>query len=127
MIDPKTLKGKNEDIGLVWIYDLIIVSPISSNDYWRSPFTSICDSKHLVEYIVCDVNVLDADSKPHVYGKESQKVCSLDYSFNELFHRYTTVFKDQYFRRHPQSVSGLVLIFAPMRVDPDPIRSGCGS
>lgn len=27
-----------------------------------------------MEYIVCDVNLLDADSKPHVYGKESQKV-----------------------------------------------------
>ncbi|CAF1114680.1 unnamed protein product [Rotaria sp. Silwood1] len=57
LIDPKTLK----------------VAPISANDYWRSPFTAICDSKHLVEYIVCDVNVLDANAKPHVYGKESHK------------------------------------------------------
>ena len=58
LIDPKTLK----------------VAPISAGDYWRSPFTALCDSKHLVEYIVCDVNTLDSDSKPHVYGKESQKV-----------------------------------------------------
>lgn len=57
LIDPKTLK----------------VAPISTGEYWRSPFTTLCDSKHLVEYIVCDVNVLDSDSKPHVYGKESQK------------------------------------------------------
>ena len=56
------------------IRDCYLVVPISTNDYWRSPFTALCDSKHLVEYIVCDVNVLDADSKPHVYGKESQKV-----------------------------------------------------
>lgn len=54
--------------------DCHLVVPISSNEFWRSPFTALCDSKHLVEYIVCDVNVLDADSKPHVYGKESQKV-----------------------------------------------------
>ena len=50
------------------------VAPISTGEYWRSPFTSLCGSKNLVEYIVCDVNVLDSDSKPHVYGKESQKV-----------------------------------------------------
>lgn len=57
LIDPKTLK----------------VASISSNDYWRSSFVALCDSKHLAEYIVCDVNILDSNSKPHVYGKESKK------------------------------------------------------
>ncbi|CAF1014561.1 unnamed protein product, partial [Didymodactylos carnosus] len=57
LIDPQTLK----------------IAVISSTEYWRHPFQSICDSKHLVEYIVCDVNLIDSDGKPHVYGKESTK------------------------------------------------------
>ena len=63
---------------MIWI----LVAPITANDFWRSPFNALCDSKHLVEYIVCDVNALDQDSKPHVYGRESQKVC-LDLFFQQ--------------------------------------------
>jgi len=49
------------------------IAPISPNEYWRNPFLAIGSTKHLVEYIVCDISILSSEDKPHVYGKESQK------------------------------------------------------
>lgn len=91
---PKYLLDRSKNLEkyvLIYIHgdnrNVFSVAPIAAGDYWRSPFTALCDSKHLVEYIVCEVNLLDSNSKPHVYGKESQKV-----TYKLIYHCFSTSF-----------------------------------
>lgn len=54
------------------VFYLDKVVEIDANTYFRHPFKAICTPKQLREFTIMDIE--KDDDKPHVFGKESNKV-----------------------------------------------------
>lgn len=63
----------NSNINVVFI-----VAEIDSVSYWRNPFQNICEPKHLIPFVVMDIEIINEKSRRNFpgMGAVSNKVYS---------------------------------------------------
>jgi nonsense-mediated mRNA decay protein 3 len=68
LIDPNTCQSRSQ-IAFCHIAEWFLsVAEVTGERFWRSPFSSVCEPKQLVEFTVMDVEIIMDKDRKHVAG-----------------------------------------------------------